>query len=639
MGNSALKVRGRSGLGLIRSHSSVGRGCNIAGLDFSSYNLWLEACNIGSAGSRVEYLDVPCWCCLTVPVDELDGVTGGEQGTMGNSPFKVTQTYHTDSRKPTRIHRPSPILSLSPQQNTDLIRSHSSVGRRCNISRCAISSYSLWLEACNIGSAGSRVGYLDTPCRCCLTVSIDELDGVTGGEQGTMGNSPSKGSASNVDVALLAEAHGLVTDMLADPHLPPHVVGGLRSLASLLSPPSQVVNHRVQRPGGTSVSLADFGSGSDNEEIPYTGEKPSALTKRLRRNLPPSILRRMSTSTWTTTTSATGLPTLEPEPSRKRSTSFRHPTDSQNTSPRGGNSPQTGCALSPSRSHHVTIPTCPKGRSYSTTSIPSSALTRRNSRDRKTVCSLHPLTSAEIEAFHEAHAQGEDDLQLFQCRMVAAQLEADAETTEEDEPLPPLPCIRRAQGLVSSDYESSNESPVSSENNDLMAEHLMAKSLSVQTMDKVDRCSMCGAKTRHVEPQPLRSPKKDEAARTADEEEEAQTLKLNVLRYLPIVTIVGGHCYFVCKHLSKSPFRHSRMSERRLREQQRVPREQREQRPMAKSLSVQTMDNPDRCSMCVAKTRHGVGVEPQPLRSPKKDTAARTADEEEEVTFSLNFFL
>ncbi|GFW25636.1 uncharacterized protein TNCV_1308971 [Trichonephila clavipes] len=63
------------------------------------------------------------------------------------------------------------------------------------------------------------------------------------------------------------------------------------------------------------------------------------------------------------------------------------------------------------RSQLVSIPSCSKGRSYSTTSIPSSALSRRNSRERKTVCSLHPLTSAEIEAFHEAHAQGEDDLQ------------------------------------------------------------------------------------------------------------------------------------------------------------------------------------------------------------------------------------
>lgn len=71
------------------------------------------------------------------------------------------------------------------------------------------------------------------------------------------------------------------------------------------------------------------------------------IPQRFRRNLPPSLLRRMSTSTWTTTTSATGLPTLEPEPSRKRSTSFRHPADSQNTSPRGGSSPNAGCAISP----------------------------------------------------------------------------------------------------------------------------------------------------------------------------------------------------------------------------------------------------------------------------------------------------
>ncbi|CAL1265988.1 unnamed protein product [Larinioides sclopetarius] len=355
-----------------------------------------------------------------------------------------------------------------------------------------------------------------------------------------------RGSTSTVDVALLAEAHGLVTDMLADPQLPAHVVGGLRSLAALLSPPSQVaVNHRIQRPGGASVSLADFNSGSDNEEIPYTGEKPSALSKRLRRNLPPSILRRMSTSTWTTTTSATGLPTLEPEPSRKRSTSFRHPTDSQNTSPRGGNSPQTGCATSPSRSQQVSIPSCSKGRSHSTTSIPSSAFSRRNSRERKTVCSLHPLTSAEIEAFHEAHARAEDDLQLFQRRMVA-QRETDAETTEDDEeggqPLPPLPCIRRAlkgEGIISSDYESSNESPVSSENNDLLSvdDHL-PKSLAVQTaVQDINRCHVCGGKTKHgvsVEG-PSRSPNLEDVTPTVQDttEDDGHGFLVNGYRYDP----------------------------------------------------------------------------------------------------------
>ncbi|KAG0429802.1 hypothetical protein HPB47_023276 [Ixodes persulcatus] len=87
------------------------------------------------------------------------------------------------------------------------------------------------------------------------------------------------GSSSTVDVALLAEAHGLVTDMLLDPSLPPHVVSGLRALAALLSPPSHGPPQPRPRPGGASVSLADFNCGSDTEEIPYTGERPSALPK------------------------------------------------------------------------------------------------------------------------------------------------------------------------------------------------------------------------------------------------------------------------------------------------------------------------------------------------------------------------
>ncbi|OQR67926.1 cGMP-inhibited 3' [Tropilaelaps mercedesae] len=41
----------------------------------------------------------------------------------------------------------------------------------------------------------------------------------------------------------------------------------------------------------------------------------------------------MSTSTWSTTTSATGMPTLEPEPSRKRSTGTRRGDESSSTTP------------------------------------------------------------------------------------------------------------------------------------------------------------------------------------------------------------------------------------------------------------------------------------------------------------------
>lgn len=45
--------------------------------------------------------------------------------------------------------------------------------------------------------------------------------------------------------------------------------------------------------------------------------------QRLRRSLHPGLLRRIS-STWTTTTSATGLPTIEPGPVRRdRSASIK----------------------------------------------------------------------------------------------------------------------------------------------------------------------------------------------------------------------------------------------------------------------------------------------------------------------------
>ena len=50
---------------------------------------------------------------------------------------------------------------------------------------------------------------------------------------------------------------------------------------------------------------------------------PCDGVQRGKRFVPPNLLRRMSTSTWTTTTSATGMPTIEPEPSRKRTASFR----------------------------------------------------------------------------------------------------------------------------------------------------------------------------------------------------------------------------------------------------------------------------------------------------------------------------
>ncbi|ELT89026.1 hypothetical protein CAPTEDRAFT_219957 [Capitella teleta] len=188
---------------------------------------------------------------------------------------------------------------------------------------------------------------------------------------------------SSYESAIIGEAHGLISDMLADSSLPPHIVSGLRSVSNLLKPPE---NHAPSHKPKVSplVSLTEATNyGSDSEDLPYTGERPSSLPKRLRRSLPPSLIRRMSTSTWTTTTSATGMPTLELEPCRTRSSSFRH---SRESTP--GSSPTGSRSNSPSPSSPTTISlTIPKSRSFSATSIGAHAGTaaaqKRPQRERK----------------------------------------------------------------------------------------------------------------------------------------------------------------------------------------------------------------------------------------------------------------
>uniref|UniRef100_A0A8C2X807 Phosphodiesterase n=1 Tax=Cyclopterus lumpus TaxID=8103 RepID=A0A8C2X807_CYCLU len=112
-----------------------------------------------------------------------------------------------------------------------------------------------------------------------------------------------------VDIAVMGEAHGLISDLLADPSLPPNTCSSLKAVSSLLSTQISLQPlHRLRIPADTHTC-------SDSEEGPEKAER-LAIPKRLRRSLPPGFLRRIS-STWTTTTSATGLPTLEPGPVRR----------------------------------------------------------------------------------------------------------------------------------------------------------------------------------------------------------------------------------------------------------------------------------------------------------------------------------
>ncbi|BFZ25003.1 hypothetical protein BsWGS_28043 [Bradybaena similaris] len=196
----------------------------------------------------------------------------------------------------------------------------------------------------------------------------------------------SQSSSAGYESAIIGEAHGLITDMLANSSLPPHIVSGLRAVSNLLKPPDAQGSFHKPRVSPLVSLTENTNYGSDSEESPYTGERPSTLPKRLRRSLPPSLIRRMSTSTWTTTTSATGMPTLEPEPCRLRSSSFRH---SREGTP--GSSPNGSRSNSPSPSslsNSTTVLTIPKSRSFSLASAPTPQSTyQRRFSSRKSTTS------------------------------------------------------------------------------------------------------------------------------------------------------------------------------------------------------------------------------------------------------------
>ncbi|GAA6224997.1 cGMP-inhibited 3',5'-cyclic phosphodiesterase A-like isoform X1 [Lates japonicus] len=136
-----------------------------------------------------------------------------------------------------------------------------------------------------------------------------------------LSRSKSSGTSVVVDIAVMGEAHGLISDLLADPSLPPNTCSSLKAVSNLLS--TQISLQPLHRPR----IPADTHTCSDSEEGPEKTER-LAIPKRLRRSLPPGLLRRIS-STWTTTTSATGLPTIEPGPVRRdRSASIKHTTES-----------------------------------------------------------------------------------------------------------------------------------------------------------------------------------------------------------------------------------------------------------------------------------------------------------------------
>uniref|UniRef100_A0A8C9MVM4 Phosphodiesterase n=1 Tax=Serinus canaria TaxID=9135 RepID=A0A8C9MVM4_SERCA len=188
----------------------------------------------------------------------------------------------------------------------------------------------------------------------------------------------SSGTSITVDIAVMGEAHGLITDLLADPSLPPNVCTSLRTVSNLLN--TQLTFQAIHKPRvNPLVSFSENYTCSDSEECPEKGEK-LAIPKRLRRSLPPGLLRRVS-STWTTTTSATGLPTLEPAPVRRDRSASIKPHESSSSSSDSWNS--------------SILMTITKSRSFSTSYAVSSAnhLNAKRQSRQGIPPNISPLTS------------------------------------------------------------------------------------------------------------------------------------------------------------------------------------------------------------------------------------------------------
>ncbi|KAL6082607.1 hypothetical protein STEG23_001638, partial [Scotinomys teguina] len=73
------------------------------------------------------------------------------------------------------------------------------------------------------------------------------------------------GTSITVDIAVMGEAHGLITDLLADPSLPPNVCTSLRAVSNLLS--TQLTFQAIHRPRvNPTVTFGENYTCSDSEE-------------------------------------------------------------------------------------------------------------------------------------------------------------------------------------------------------------------------------------------------------------------------------------------------------------------------------------------------------------------------------------
>ncbi|KAM7414835.1 hypothetical protein PAMA_019586 [Pampus argenteus] len=127
----------------------------------------------------------------------------------------------------------------------------------------------LWLRATVVDTAWLHTGIHTAALLTLWMLPRSDWDH----KRGSRG-SQSSGTTVMVDIAVMGEAHGLITDLLADPSLPPNTCTSLRAVSNLLT--TQLTFQPLHRPRPAPLhNPSDAYTCSDSEDGPEKGEKTS----------------------------------------------------------------------------------------------------------------------------------------------------------------------------------------------------------------------------------------------------------------------------------------------------------------------------------------------------------------------------
>uniref|UniRef100_A0A452GRH4 Phosphodiesterase n=1 Tax=Gopherus agassizii TaxID=38772 RepID=A0A452GRH4_9SAUR len=154
------------------------------------------------------------------------------------------------------------------------------------------------------------------------------------------------GSGSGVDLSVLNEARNMLSDLLIDPALPPHVISSLRSINSLMG----AFSGSCRPKANPFTPFPGFYPCPEMEDTAEKGDRKLHKGLNSRNSLPTPQLRRSS--------GASGLPPIEQSSSRWERNNGKRPHQEYNTSSQGSH---------PNGPFSTNLLTIPKQRSSSVT--------------------------------------------------------------------------------------------------------------------------------------------------------------------------------------------------------------------------------------------------------------------------------